>query len=73
MTGQNIDLSDFVNSTYFRPFANALINEQPSIVMQNSTATTSATATVTYKVNISGSQAAGTYRNIIQFLAIPAY
>lgn len=73
MSGQNINQADFVNSTYFRPFANAQNDNLPAIVMENAAATVSATATVNYKVNISGSQAAGTYRNIIQFIAIPAY
>jgi hypothetical protein len=65
---------DFVNSTYYRPFP-IQGSDQPSSVMLRSTVTaaTGSAATVNYKVNISGSQAAGTYQNGIQFIAIPAF
>ena len=41
--------------------------------MSKSAVTTGSTATVTYKANVSGSQAAGTYENIVQFIATPTF
>ena len=73
MSGQDIDTSVFVNSNYYRPFPNARNNDSPATVMLNSLATNSSTATVTYKVNISGNQAAGQYQNSIQYIAVPAF
>ena len=74
--GYNVSGSDadteFVNSTYFRPFP-IQGTDQPSLVMSKNSATASSSATVTYKINISGSQAAGTYQNGIQYIAIPAF
>jgi len=71
-TGTNAD-TDFVNTTYFRPFP-IQGTDQPSTVMTRASATaTDSSAIVTYKLNISGSQTAGTYQNGIQYLAIPAF
>ncbi|KKS64327.1 MAG: hypothetical protein UV32_C0017G0007 [Candidatus Collierbacteria bacterium GW2011_GWF2_42_51] len=72
MSGTDVNIADFVNSTYYRPFPVENI-DQPAIVMSKGGIATSSAATVTYKVNISGSQAAGTYQNAIQFIAIPAF
>lgn len=73
MSGQDINLSDFVDSTYYRPFADASDSDSPAIVMENSAATRSATSTVTYKVNVSSIQEAGKYQNVIQFIALPSF
>ena len=74
--GYNVNGTDadpeFVNNTYFRPFPIQGV-DQPATVMSKNTQTSTSSATVTYKVNISGSQAAGTYQNGIQFIAIPAF
>lgn len=64
--------TEFVNNTYFRPFP-IQGTDQPSTVMSKNTPATNSNVTITYKVNISGSQAAGTYQNGIQYLAIPAF
>lgn len=64
--------TEFVNNTYFRPFP-IQGTDQPVTVMSKNTPATNSNVTVTYKVNISGSQAAGTYQNGIQYLAIPAF
>lgn len=73
MSGDDVTTADFVNATYFRPFANAENADTPAVVMSKSGVTGSSTSTVTYKVNISGSQAAGNYENIVQFIATPTY
>lgn len=44
MTGQDIP-TDFINSTYYRPFANRLISEDPATVMQSSNVTADITPT----------------------------
>lgn len=81
MTGDDVP-SDFVNSNYFRPFANAAASEEPATIMSknqvtwnypNNTWPWESHATITYKVNVSGTQPAGTYTNVIKFTAIPAF
>lgn len=64
--------TEFVNNTYFRPFP-IQGTDQPVTIMSKNTPATNSNVTVTYKVNISGSQAAGTYQNGIQYMAIPAF
>ncbi|HOX96675.1 MAG TPA: hypothetical protein PLI45_04840 [Candidatus Woesebacteria bacterium] len=70
--GTDVDTSDFLNPTYFRPFPVQNVDNPVTIMSRGNVATSSA-ATVTYKVNVSGSQAAGTYQNSIQFIAIPSF
>ena len=72
MSGVDINTSDFVNSNYYRPFPVQNI-DQPAIVMSKNGVATSSAATVTYKLNIEGSQAAGEYQNSIQYIAIPSF
>lgn len=72
MSGADVNTSDFVNSNYFRPFPVQDI-DPPAVVMSNDGIATSSAATVTYKVNVSDIQAAGTYQNAIQYIAIPAF
>lgn len=72
MSGADVDLGDFVNSNYYRPFPVQNI-DQPAIVMSKGGVATSSAATVTYKINIEGAQAAGTYQNAIQYIAIPSF
>jgi hypothetical protein len=72
MQGADVDTADFVDSTYFRPFPIQNIDD-PAIVMSRGGVATSSSATVYYKVNISESQAAGTYQNSIQYIAIPSF
>lgn len=72
MSGADVDTTDFVNSNYYRPFPVQNI-DQPVTVMSSPGIATSSAATVSYKINISGSQAAGTYQNSIQYIAIPSF
>lgn len=66
--------SDFTTSTHYKQFSNVSKGETPAVIMSGSTSTNSAQlATITYKVNIPGSQAAGTYRNGITYIATPAF
>lgn len=72
MSGADVDLGDFENSNFYRPFP-VQNTDDPAIVMSKGGVATSSAATVTYKVNIDGSQAAGTYQNSIQYIAIPSF
>lgn len=67
--------ADFIGTTYYRQFADASLSEdmQTIMTMASGTVGRSRTATVTYKVNVSGSQAAGSYNNIVSYTAIPSY
>jgi len=60
--------SDFIGSTYFRPFSTS-----GAVIMSNGQVTRNSAATITYKINVSGSQAAGDYENYILFIATPTY
>lgn len=72
MTGQDIP-ADFSDITFFRQFADRSISESPEIVMSSIYVGRGRQATVTYRVNISGVQPAGSYNNIITYTAIPSY
>lgn len=72
MSGDDIP-SEFANATYYKQFADRNNSESPQVVMSNVNIGASRQATVTYKVNISATQAAGSYENIISFVATPAY
>lgn len=72
MSGDDIP-SDFLNSTYFRQFADQSAGESPQIIMGGPNVGRNKQATVTYKVNISPTQAAGTYQNILTFIATPTF
>lgn len=65
--------SDFVDTTYFRPFADFETYGAGEEIMASSEATRSAQATVTYQVNIEPLQEAGNYANGIVFIAVPRY
>lgn len=73
MSGNDVDTADFVGSTYFRPFPANNLGQNPATIMSKSGVTRSSTATVTYQLIISPIQAAGTYHNIIQYLALPSF
>lgn len=72
MTGDDIPAA-FVNSTYFRQFANYSANEPPQIIMSSASVGRNRHSVVTYKVAIDGSQASGEYENHITYIATPGY
>ncbi|MBI2310784.1 hypothetical protein HYU90_03140 [Candidatus Collierbacteria bacterium] len=73
MSGNDVDTADFVNSTYFRPFPANSLAQNPVTIMSKSGVTRASVATVTYQLIVSPTQPAGTYRNIIQYIAIPSF
>ncbi len=72
MSGDDIP-SDFVDSTYYRPFADSTASEDPVTIMSNENVGKNRQATLTFKVNISPAQAAGSYQTIIDIVATPSY
>jgi hypothetical protein len=72
MSGNDIP-SDFVNSTYFRPFPDRTNNENPAVVMSSTNVGRNRQAAVTFKVNISPVQPAGSYQTVINFIATPTF
>ena len=72
MSGDDIPV-DFAGLTYYRQFADTSLSESPQIVMSSVYVGVSRQSTVTYKVNVSGTQAGGTYNNNVMYTAIPSY
>jgi len=65
--------TDFVDSTYYRQFADISAPEPAQVVMSSPNVGKDRKAMVTYKINVSTTQEAGTYGNIITFIATPSY
>jgi hypothetical protein len=72
MSGNDVP-TDFVDSTYFRPFPDRTENESPAVVMSSTNVGKNRQATMTFKVNISPIQPAGKYQTIINFVATPSF
>ncbi len=72
MAGNDIP-SDFIDSTYYRPFPDKLAGESPAIVMSSTNVGKNRQATMTLKVNIGPVQPAGNYQTVIHFVATPSY
>lgn len=72
MSGDGIP-SDFIDGTYFRPFPDLNAAESPQVVMSSTNVTTSSTSTITFKANISTTQAAGSYYTVVKFVATPSF
>lgn len=72
MTGTDIPAT-FTDSTYYRPFPSRTDGGSAAIVMTGTNVGQNKQSTITYKVNISNTQEAGAYQNIINFVATPSY
>ncbi|KXK07693.1 MAG: hypothetical protein UZ21_OP11001000915 [Microgenomates bacterium OLB22] len=72
MAGNDIP-TDFVNTTYYRPFPDRLLSETPAVVMSSTNVGKNRQATMTIKSNISTIQPAGNYRTVLQFIATPSF
>lgn len=64
---------DFIDKTNYRQFADSSKGENPQILMSKNSVCKNQTAKVTYKANVSNTQSAGIYQNIITYIAIPRY
>ncbi len=72
MAGDDVDTTDFVDSSYYRPFPSLDQGEAGAVVMSSTNVGHNRQATMTLKVNISATQAAGRYTNQLIFIAVPA-
>lgn len=72
VVGDNV-ASDFINSSYYRPFADNSLGEDMEIIMSSSNVAFDETATVTYQVTPSINQTAGIYQTYVVFVAVPGY
>jgi hypothetical protein len=71
----NLSGSDCVSFTtdYYKQFADESKGEVPQPVMTSLNVGTDRQAQITYKVNISGTQPAGRYSNVITYIATPTF
>lgn len=65
--------TDFIDGSYFRPFADDSQGEPMQVAMSSANIANARTATVTYKAGISGDQAAGNYETGVVYIAVPGY
>lgn len=65
--------SGFSTSTFYKQFADASKSEAPVAVMSGTNVGRSKKVQITYKVNVSTSQAAGLYTNVITYIATPTF
>lgn len=72
MSGNDIP-TDFIDSTYYRPFPDRTAAESPATVMSSINVGKSRQSTVTFKANVSSIQQAGSYQTVINFVATPSY
>jgi len=63
-------VSGFTDSTYYKPF---IASPSAVAVMSGANVSRSKVSTITYKLNISASQPAGLYTNIINYIATPTF
>ncbi len=68
-TGTDCD-TQFSDSTFYKPFA---ASPSAVIVMNGVTVGRNKQTQITYKLNISGSQPAGLYTNVINYIATPTF
>jgi hypothetical protein len=71
-TGNDIS-ADFTDATYFRPFPNEEAPASAVTFMSSNAAARNRQATVTFKLNVSPLQGAGTYQTVVNFIAVPKY
>lgn len=72
MSGEDIP-NDFQGSTYFRPFPDEDSADSAKTVMSSASVGKDRQAIVTYRINISSTQAAGDYEDILNFVATPTF
>jgi hypothetical protein len=72
MSGNDIT-TDFIDSTYYRPFPDRIAAEAPTTLMTSVNVGKNRQSTVTFKANISPIQTAGSYQTIINFVATPSF
>jgi len=70
-TGVNCN-SSFIKANYYKHFPNIQSNDDPQSIMAG-VGSNNKQARISYKVNISGTQAQATYNNIITYIGVPNF
>jgi hypothetical protein len=65
--------TEFREDNSFKQFADRKTREYPQTIMQSGKTTKNSQGEITYKLNISGTQAAGSYSNTVTYLAVPNF
>lgn len=60
----------FTNSTFYKPF---ISSPSATVVMSSTTVSRSRKSDITYKVNVTNTQAAGLYTSILNYIATPTF
>lgn len=63
----------FTSTDNYKQFADASVSETPQAVMTGQNVGRNKKTQITYKVNISATQPAGSYTNVITFIATPTF
>jgi len=63
----------FSTSTFYKQFANNVLSESGAPLMKGTNVGRTKVVTITYKVNVSGTQPPGDYFNYITHLAVPTF
>ncbi len=72
MSGNDIP-AHFIDSSYYKHFANRANNEEMQVVMSSDDVADQRSATVNYKAGIGGDQAGGSYETAVVFIAVPGF
>ncbi len=64
--------SNFSKANYYMQFPNLQGSESAQVVMSKATSSSNSQSQITYKLNISSTQAPGSYQNSIKYIAIPS-
>lgn len=73
MSGTDTSGLGFIDKTYYKQFADDSASESPEAVMTGTAAGKDKQATIKYMVNISATQLAGSYENVVVYTATPSY
>lgn len=65
--------SGFSNATYYKQFSDNSASETPVSAMTGTNVGKNKQVQITYRVNIANTQAAGTYTNVITYIATPTF
>lgn len=70
LTGTDCESQFLTSSDYYKPF---ISSPSAVVIMNSSNVGRTKVSQVTYKLNISGSQTAGLYKNVINYIATPTF
>ena len=72
MSGNDIP-GNFIDSTYFKNFADDETSDEMQVVMSSNNIATQRQSTITYKAGITSNQAGGNYETGVVFVAVPGF